>query len=88
MEELQEKGYDCSFSVVSPEEIVIRLSEIQELEKALGYLPKEEAELITLLFLEEFTVKEIAQYFGCCPKTIRNRRKKILEKLKEKLENT
>ena len=44
MEELQEKGYDCSFSVVSPEEIVIRLSEIQELEKALGYLPKEEAD--------------------------------------------
>lgn len=38
MEELQEKGYDCSFSVVSPEEIVIRLSEIQELEEALGYL--------------------------------------------------
>ena len=64
MEELQEKGYDCSFSVVSPEEIVIRLSEIQELEKALGYLPKEEAELITLLFFEEFTVKETAQYFG------------------------
>ena len=80
MEELQEKGYDCSFSVVSPE--------IQELEKALGYLPKEEAELITLLFFEEFTVKETAQYFGCCPKTIRNRRKKILEKLKEQLENT
>ena len=72
MEELQEKGYDCSFSVVSPEEIVIRLSEIQELEKALGYLTKEDAELITLLFFEEFTVKETAQYFGCCPKTIRN----------------
>ena len=83
MEELQEKGYDCSFSVVSPEEIVIRLSEIQELEKALGYLTKEDAELITLLFFEEFTVKETAQYFGCCPKTIRNRRKKVLEKLKE-----
>ena len=88
MEELQEKGYDCSFSVVSPEEIVIRLSEIRELEKALGYLTKEDAELITLLFFEEFTVKETAQYFGCCPKTIRNRRKKVLEKLKEQLENT
>ena len=88
MEELQEKGYDCSFSVVSPEEIVIRLSEIQELEEALGYLTKEDAELITLLFFEEFTVKETAQYFGCCPKTIRNRRKKVLEKLKEQLENT
>ena len=88
MEELQEKGYDCSFSVVSPEEIVIRLSEIRELEKALGYLTKEDAELITLLFFEEFTVKETAQYFGCCPKTIRNRRKKVLEKLKVQLENT
>ena len=66
MEELQEKGYDCSFSVVSPEEIVIRLSEIQELEEALGYLTKEDAELITLLFFEEFTVKETAQYFGPC----------------------
>lgn len=85
---IQEKGYDCSFSVVSPEEIVIRLSEIQELEEALGYLTKEDAELITLLFFEEFTVKETAQYFGCCPKTIRNRRKKVLEKLKEQLENT
>ena len=88
LKKLQEKGYDCSFSVVSPEEIVIRLSEIQELEEALGYLTKEDAELITLLFFEEFTVKETAQYFGCCPKTIRNRRKKVLEKLKEQLENT
>lgn len=50
--------------------------------------PQRHAELITLLFFEEFTVKETAQYFGCCPKTIRNRRKKVLEKLKEQLENT
>ena len=88
MEELQEKGYDCSFSILSPEEIVIRMSEIQELEEAMRCLAKEEAELITLLFFEEFIVKETAQYFGCCPKTIRNRRKKVLEKLKEQLENT
>ena len=86
MEELQEKGCDCSFSILSPEEIVIRMSEIQELEEAMRCLAKEEAELITLLFFEEFTVKETAQYFGCCPKTIRNRRKKVLEKLKEQLE--
>ena len=86
MEELREKGYDCSFSVVSPEETVIRMSEIQELEEAMRCLVKEEAELITLLFFEEVTVKETAQYFGCCPKTIRNRRKKVLEKLKEQLE--
>lgn len=50
MEELQEKGYDCSFSVLSPEEIVIRMSEIQELEEAMRCLAKEEAELITLNF--------------------------------------
>lgn len=59
--------------------------EIQELEEAVGYLTKEDEELIMLLFFEEFTVKETAQYFGCCTKTIRNRRKKVLEKLKEKL---
>ena len=70
MEELQEKGYDCSFSVVSPEEIVIRLSEIQELEEALGYLAKEEAELITLLFFEEFTVKETAQHLGAAQRRL------------------
>ncbi len=36
------KGYDCSFSgSIRPEEIVIRLSEIQELEEeTLGYLTK------------------------------------------------
>ena len=62
------------------------MSEIQELEEAMRCLAKGEAELITLLFFEEFTVKETAQYFGCCPKTIRNRRKKVLEKLKEQLE--
>ena len=48
MEELQEKGYDCSFSILSPEEIVIRMSEIQELEEAMRCLAKEEAELIWL----------------------------------------
>ena len=64
MEELQEKGYDCSFSILSPEEIVIRMSEIQELEEAMRCLAKEEAELITLLFFEEFTVKKQHSILG------------------------
>ena len=43
-------------------------------------------ELIRLLFFEEYTVKKTAQYFGCCTKTIRNRKNKVLQKLKDRLE--
>ena len=73
-------------TVLSPEEIVIRVSEIQELQEALKYLSEEEMELIRLLFFEEYTVKKTAQYFGCCTKTIRNRKNKVLQKLKDRLE--
>lgn len=71
MEELQEKGYDCSFSVVSPEEIVIRLSEIQELEKALGYLTKEDKREIGLhkLIMEAGDIiaqKHMEEYVNRC----------------------
>lgn len=38
-----------------------------------------------LLFFAEVTVKEAAQICGCNRKTIANRRKRILAKLKEKL---
>ena len=72
--------------ILSPEEIVIRVSEIQELQEALKYLSEEEMELIRLLFFEEYTVKKTAQYFGCCTKTIRNRKNKVLQKLKDRLE--
>lgn len=33
-----------------------------------------------------YTVKKTAQYFGCCTKTIRNRKNKVLQKLKDRLE--
>ena len=63
-----------------------QVSEIQELQEALKYLSEEEMELIRLLFFEEYTVKKTAQYFGCCTKTIRNRKNKVLQKLKDRLE--
>ena len=52
----------------------------------LHILSPEEMELIRLLFFEEYTVKKTAQYFGCCTKTIRNRKNKVLQKLKDRLE--
>ena len=55
-------------------------------QEALKYLSEEEMELIRLLFFEEYTVKKTAQYFGCCTKTIRNRKNKVLQKLKDRLE--
>ena len=86
LEKIGETSYNSYLHILSPEEIVIRVSEIQELQEALKYLSEEEMELIRLLFFEEYTVKKTAQYFGCCTKTIRNRKNKVLQKLKDRLE--
>ena len=86
IEKVGETSYNSYLHILSPEEIVIRVSEIQELQEALKYLSEEEMELIRLLFFEEYTVKKTAQYFGCCTKTIRNRKNKVLQKLKDRLE--
>ena len=67
IEKVGETSYNSYLHILSPEEIVIRVSEI-------------------LLFFEEYTVKKTAQYFGCCTKTIRNRKNKVLQKLKDRLE--
>lgn len=86
IEKVGETSYNSYLHILSPEEIVIRVSETQELQEALKYLSEEEMELIRLLFFEEYTVKKTAQYFGCCTKTIRNRKNKVLQKLKDRLE--
>ena len=64
IEKVGETSYNSYLHILSPEEIVIRVSEIQELQEALKYLSEEEMELIRLLFFEEYTVKKTAQYFG------------------------
>ena len=87
IEKVGETSYNSYLHILSPEEIVIRVSEIQELQEALKYLSEEEMELIRLLFFEEYTVKKTAQYFGCCTKTIRNRKYNVLQKLKNSLES-
>ena len=75
IEKVGETSYNSYLHILSP-----------ELQEALKYLSEEEMELIRLLFFEEYTVKKTAQYFGCCTKTIRNRKNKVLQKLKDRLE--
>lgn len=64
IEKVGETSYNSYLHILSPEEIVIRVSEIQELQEALKYLSEEEMELIRLLFFEEYTVKKTAQYLS------------------------
>ena len=46
IEKVGETSYNSYLHILSPEEIVIRVSEIQELQEALKYLSEEEMELI------------------------------------------
>ena len=63
IEKVGETSYNSYLHILSPEEIVIRVSEIQELQEALKYLSEEEMELIRLLFFEEYTVKKNSTIF-------------------------
>jgi len=65
-----------------PEEMAVRSECLKKLKESLEQLPEQEAYLIYLLFFEEVTVKEAAQICGCSRKTIQNRKKRILNTLK------
>ena len=65
-----------------PEEMAVRSECLKKLKESLEQLPEQEAYLIYLSFFEEVTVKEAAQICGCSRKTIQNRKKRILNTLK------
>lgn len=67
------------------EEIALRNIFRDEVYKAVCSLPVEDAKLITLLYFSEMSVKDAAKVLGCCPKTVRNRRKRILKELYQKM---
>ncbi len=67
------------------EEIALRNIFRDEVYKAVCSLPVEDAKLITLLYFSEISVKDVAKILGCCPKTVRNRRKRILKALYQKM---
>ena len=51
IEKVGETSYNSYLHILSPEEIVIRVSEIQELQEALKYLSEEEMELMITNYL-------------------------------------
>ena len=85
LETLEEQG-NISIGVSDGiEDMVIRKMCAEKLRSVMKELAKEDVYLLYLLFFEEVTIKEAAQICGCSRKTIANRRKRILAKLKEKL---
>ena len=85
LETLEEQG-NISIGVSDGiEHMVIRKMCAEKLRSVMKELAKEDVYLLYLLFFEEVTIKEAAQICGCSRKTIANRRKRILAKLKEKL---
>lgn len=85
LEALSEKGMMPDGLADSPEDTVIRKMCVQKLQSVMEELAEADAYLMYLLFFEEVTIKEAAQICGCSRKTIANRKKRILAKLKEKL---
>ncbi len=70
----------------SPEEACIEKEKKEWMRQGIQALSEEERLLIFLLFYEEKTVKEAAAQLGYSRKTITNRKKAVLQKLREILE--
>ena len=69
------------------EESVIRNMQLERLYKALSILSEDEQYLIKQLFFEERTEREMAEEYQLSQNVINKRRKKVLTKLKNFLEN-
>lgn len=57
-----------------------------EVHRVVCSLPAEDAKLIILLYFLEISVTDTAKILGCCQKTVRNRRKRILKELYHKMQ--
>ena len=89
IDKLHEKGYfpeQSIFASDTTQETVLRNEYQSRLQNALKNLPERDTRLIKLLYFEEITVKKAADIFSCSRKTIQNRRKQILEKIREMME--
>ena len=85
LEMLAEQGNILIGDSDGVEDMVIREMCAEKLRSVMKELAEEDVYLLYLLFFAEVTIKEAAQICGCSRKTIANRRKRILAKLKEKL---
>ncbi len=84
IEKLHEKGYflEQSLSRDTTLEAVLWNECRNRLENALRKLPEQDIRLVRFLYFDEMTVKRTAEIFGCSRKTIQNRRRRILEKMR------
>ena len=53
--------------------------------EALKNLSEQDIRLVRLLYYEEMAVKDVAEIFGCCRKTIGKRRERILKELRQRI---
>ena len=91
IDELHENGYfpeQSIFASDTVQEAALRNEYRIKLENALKNLPEKDTRLVKLLYFEEITVKKAADIFNCSRKTIQNRRKRILEKIRKMMEET
>lgn len=91
MEQFQENGVSVEYKVTQFndffEEKLVKQDEVQRLKEALLLLDKDEQMLINELFLLEISERVLSVETGIPQKTINNRKKKVLLKLKEILES-
>jgi RNA polymerase sigma factor (sigma-70 family) len=59
---------------------------IKKLNESLESLSEKDFSLIKLLFFSEIAVKDVAEIYGCTPRTIVNRKNRILNELHQKME--
>lgn len=89
IEKLHEKGYFPEQSIYAgdmTQEAVLRNECQDRLQNVLKNLPEQDTHLLKLLYFEEITVKKAAEILGCSRKTIQNRRKRILERIRKMME--
>ena len=89
IDKLHEKGYfpeQSIFASDTTQETVLRNEYQSRLQNALSHLSEQDMRLLKLLYFEEITVKKAADIFNCSRKTIQNRRKRILEKIRKMME--
>jgi RNA polymerase sigma factor (sigma-70 family) len=87
LERMAEDGTQLSYltdsNAESAESVSIREIQIERMTKALASLPPDEQELITLLFFDSVSAREIAKSTGVYHNAIAYRRDKILDKLRQ-----
>lgn len=86
-ERLLEQDAQFVEDAASVEEMAIRNIQAQQLHKALSLLSDDERVLVEQIFFEERTERDLAAEYQLSQKGINKRRQRILERLRELLEN-